>query len=79
MFNGLFGVGVRFFIMKQNYVSNESKGEVDLINISKKEAELVREKFPNVHIRRTVHKYYMKEAKRALIFISKYRRSGGME
>ena len=50
-----------------------------MINISKREAELIREKFPQVHIRRTVHKYYMEEAKRAMIFIAKYRRSGGME
>lgn len=50
-----------------------------MINISKREAELIRKRFPQVHIRRTVHKYYMEEAKRAMIFIAKLRRSGGME
>lgn len=49
-----------------------------MVNISKREAELIREKFPTVHIRRTVHKYYMEEAKRAMIFLAKYRKNGGI-
>lgn len=52
----------------------KKKGCHYLIRISQREAELVREKYPNVHIRRTVHKYYMEESKKAMIFISKYRR-----
>lgn len=46
-----------------------------MIKISQREADLVREKYPQVHIRRTVHGYYMEEAKKAMILIAQDRRS----
>lgn len=32
-----------------------------MIEITKKESELIREKFPNTHIHRTKHRYYCTE------------------
>lgn len=69
--------GVNYVLLyNRNTIFNNERKEVVvfLISISKKEAELVRKKFPAVHIRRTVHKYYMEEAKRAMIYINKLRR-----
>lgn len=40
-----------------------------MIVIDKHEAELVRKYFPYVHIRRTMHKYYMEENKKAMSFL----------
>ena len=44
-----------------------------MIRISKQETELIRKYFPYVHIRRTVHKYYMEENKRAMSFLDNYK------
>ncbi len=43
-----------------------------MINISKQETELIRKYFPYVHIRRTTHKYYMEENKKAMEFLKNY-------
>ena len=43
-----------------------------MVNITKREAELVRKNFPNVHVRRTIHKYYMEENRRAMNFLKDY-------
>lgn len=40
-----------------------------MINITKKETNLIRKYFPYVHIRRTVHKYYMEENRKAMQFL----------
>lgn len=48
-----------------------------MICISKKETELVRKYFPYVHIRRTVHKYYMEENKKAMEFLKNYNQNKG--
>lgn len=46
-----------------------------MISISKKETELVRKYFPYVHIRRTTHKWYMEENRKALEFLKNCRKS----
>ena len=40
-----------------------------MIQIDKHEAEMVRKKFPFVHIHKTVHKYYVEEAPRIMRFL----------
>lgn len=40
-----------------------------MINITKEETKLIRKYFPYVHIRRTVHKYYMEENRKAVEFL----------
>ena len=40
-----------------------------MISISKEEAKLIRKYFPYVHVRRTMHKYYMEEGKKAINFL----------
>lgn len=40
-----------------------------MVNINKDEAKLIRKYFPYVHIRRTMHKYYMEENKKAITFL----------
>lgn len=47
----------------------------NLINISQEQAALVRKRFPNVHVRRTVHKYYMEENPRAMRFLQNDKRA----
>ncbi len=53
-----------------------------MILITKDEAALVRERFNDVHIRRTMkqksgrHRYYMEEAPRAMNMIRRLRRGG---
>lgn len=42
-----------------------------MIQIDKREAEMVRKKFPFVHIHKTVHKYYVEEAPRVMRFLHK--------
>ena len=44
-----------------------------MISISKTETKLIRKYFPYVHIRRTVHKYYMEENKKAMDFLKNYK------
>lgn len=44
-----------------------------MTNITKEEARLVRKYFPYVHIRRTTHKYYMEENRRAMNFLRTYK------
>lgn len=39
----------------------EQEGLIAMIQISKDDAKLIREKMPNVPIKRTVHKYYTEE------------------
>lgn len=52
-----------------------------MIAISAKEKEIIAEKLPNVHIRRTVrqkskrHKYYMEESKSAMRLLNDLRKS----
>lgn len=40
-----------------------------MVSITRQEAELVRKYFPYVHIRRTTHKYYMEENRKAVEFL----------
>ena len=40
-----------------------------MILISKEEAKSVREKFPDIHIRRTTNKYYMSENWKAVEYL----------
>lgn len=40
-----------------------------MISINKDEAKLIRKYFPYVHIRRTIHKYYMEENRKAMEFL----------
>lgn len=40
-----------------------------MISITKEETKLIRKYFPYVHIRRTIHKYYMEENKKAMEFL----------
>lgn len=46
-----------------------------MVNISKAEAKLVRKYFPYVHIKRTVHRYYMEENRKAMEFLKNYNTS----
>lgn len=41
-----------------------------MVCINKKEAKQIRERFPDVHIRRTAHKYYVEEARRVLNYLN---------
>lgn len=43
-----------------------------MVKITKEEARLVRAYFPNIHIRRMTHKYYMEESKKAVAFLKRY-------
>lgn len=43
-----------------------------MVNITKEEAKLIRKYFPYVHIKRTVHKYYMEEHRKAVDFLKNY-------
>ena len=45
-----------------------------MILISEQETKLIRKHFPHVHIRRTMHKYYMEENKKAVEFLKKYKK-----
>lgn len=55
------------------------KGGLSVIVISKEEAEMIREKCPEVHIRRTSqqkskrHRYYMSEEPKGIALIAKLR------
>lgn len=40
-----------------------------MVSITKEETKLIRKYFPYVHIRRTMHKYYMEENKKAMDFL----------
>lgn len=40
-----------------------------MVSITKEETKLIRKYFPYVHIRRTMHKYYMEENKKAVDFL----------
>lgn len=40
-----------------------------MVSINKDEAKLIRKYFPYVHIRRTIHKYYMEENRKAMEFL----------
>lgn len=42
-----------------------------MVKIDKKQAELIRKLFPWVHVRRTVHSYYMEENDRAMRYVGK--------
>jgi hypothetical protein len=46
-----------------------------MIKISEQESKLIRKYFPYVHIRRTTHKYYMEENKKAMDFLKNYYKS----
>lgn len=43
-----------------------------MVKISEQETKLIRKRFPYVHIRKTVHHYYMEENKKALDFLKDY-------
>lgn len=43
-----------------------------MIKISRQETGLIRKYFPYVHIRRTTHKYYMEENRKAMAFLKNY-------
>ena len=43
-----------------------------MVTITAQESKLIRKYFPYVHIRRTVHKYYMEENKKAMQFLKNY-------
>ena len=40
-----------------------------IISITKEQADLVRKAFPDIHIRRTAHKFYMEEDPTVLRFL----------
>lgn len=42
-----------------------------MIQIDRKEADKIRAKYPDVHIRRTANKYYVEETPKALILIGR--------
>lgn len=42
-----------------------------MIQINRQEADKIREKYPEIHIRRTAHKYYVEESLKALILIGR--------
>lgn len=43
-----------------------------MIQIDYNEAQKIRSKYPEVHIRRTANKYYVEEVPKALTLIGKY-------
>lgn len=47
-----------------------------MIAVTKDEAKIVRDRFPHVHIRRTVNKYYMEENFKAMQFLKRTSDSG---
>lgn len=49
------------------------KGTIILILINKTEKEIIAEKLPKVHIRKTVHHYFCEEDPRAMALIRKMR------
>ena len=49
------------------------KGTIGMVNITKEEVKLMRKFFPHIHIRRTIHKYYMEENRRAVEFLKNIR------
>lgn len=59
------------------------KGLIIIILITKAEADMIREKYPNVHIRRTAkqrskrHRYYMSEVPAAMRYLNRLRKGGG--
>lgn len=65
--------------LQQNF---DGKGMVCIIRITKEDAEIIRERFPNVHIRVTCqkaparkHTYYVEEARKVMTFLAQ-RRAG---
>lgn len=46
-----------------------------MIAISADESSLIRKRFPDVHIRRTVHKYYVPEDRKVLFFLNGIRKA----
>lgn len=48
-----------------------------MIFITEHETKLIRKYFPYVHIRRTTHKYYMEENKKAMEFLKNYNKGKG--
>ena len=42
-----------------------------MICITKDEVALIRKYFPHVHIRRTMHKYYMEENRKVIDFLKR--------
>lgn len=42
-----------------------------MVQIDRKEAEKIREKFPEIHIRRTANKYYVEETPRIMMLIGR--------
>lgn len=49
-----------------------------MISISKDEAQKLRERFPSLHIHRTMHKWYCAEHQRALWYLDRIRREKGV-
>lgn len=70
-----FGIFALFVYMKRVYTSIKfvEKGTIILILINKTEKEIIAEKLPKVHIRKTVHHYFCEEDPRAMALIRKMR------
>ena len=71
---------VHFFVVRmEESVRNREKGELFVIVIDETERKYIAERFPEVHIRRTVkqkskrHRYYMEEARYAVQALDRMR------
>ena len=43
-----------------------------MVQIDRNEADKIRERYPEIHIRRTASKYYVEETPRAMMLIGRY-------
>ena len=43
-----------------------------MVQIERSEADKIRDKYPEIHIRRTANKYYVEEIPKAMILIGRY-------
>ena len=50
-----------------------------MIPVTKDEAEKLRQRFPTLHIHRTIHKWYCAEHQRALRYLDRIRHEKGVK
>jgi len=48
-----------------------------MVNVTKQEVTKLREAFPDLHVTRTVHKYYVEESLRVMKLLREIRGNGG--
>ena len=54
-----------------------NKRRIYMVQIDFNEAEKIRNRYPETHIRRTAHKYYVEETPRVMMLLGRYTNTRG--